>query len=105
MSTQFPILRIMSSEIMRKYAALGCPKSIPWAVIAPHERQADRNHGQTLKQLASRGGLSACEAVAVLEDRDWTRMTDEAAVARLLEFVRTPPVGDGSAPAEDSGPV
>lgn len=86
MGDRFPILQSMSSEVMRKYAALGCPKSIPWAVIAPHERQADRNHGQTLKRLAERGGLSACEAVAVLEDRDYRRMTDEAAVARLIEL-------------------
>lgn len=45
--------------------------SIPWAVIAPHEPQAQRNHGQTLERLSERGGLSPCEAIAVLTDRDY----------------------------------
>lgn len=42
--------------------------SIPWEMIAPHEEQAQHNHGgQTLQRLAERGGLSAQEAVAVLK--------------------------------------
>jgi hypothetical protein len=45
--------------------------NIPMAVLAPHEKQALQNHGQTLEKLASRGGLSASEALAVLEDRPW----------------------------------
>lgn len=43
--------------------------SIPWGVIAPHEEQARRNHDQSLKRLAERGGLSPCEAIAVLLGR------------------------------------
>ena len=39
---------------------------IPWDMIAPHEAQALKNHGQTIARLAERGGLSAAEAVAVL---------------------------------------
>ena len=64
--------------------------AIPLAMIAPHEAQAWVNHGQTLARLAERGGLSACEAVAVLEDRAWrsmTPMTQKAAEARLDELV------------------
>lgn len=49
---------------------------IPWAMIASHERQADRNHGQTLRRLHDRGGLSWCEALAVLEDRPWRKEPD-----------------------------
>lgn len=45
--------------------------SIPWELIAPHEQQALRNHSQSLEKLTSRGGLSPCEAVAVLEDADY----------------------------------
>jgi hypothetical protein len=44
-------------------------KAIPWSLIEPHERQAERNQSQTLKRLAERGGLSPCEAVAVIEGR------------------------------------
>lgn len=61
--------------------------SIPWAMIAAHERQAQHNHSQTVSRLAERGGLSACEAVAVLQDRDYRRMTDQSAYATLAELV------------------
>lgn len=84
---QFPILLPWERAARERHAALGCPKSIPLALIALHERQAGRNHYQTLKRLAERGGLSASEAVAVLEDRDWHGMTDEAAIGRLNELV------------------
>lgn len=40
--------------------------NIPWDMIAPHEDQAKRNHRQTLKRLAERGGLDCTEAVDVL---------------------------------------
>lgn len=46
--------------------------SIPWAMIAPHEAMAHKNHGgQTLAGLARRGGLDPLEAVAVLQDMDY----------------------------------
>ncbi len=63
--------------------------SIPRAIIEPHERQAERNHGQTLDRLDERGGLSASEAVAILEDRHWLPMTEADAIARLA--VLSPP--------------
>lgn len=57
---------------------------IQWEMIEPHQRQALINHGQSLEHLASRGGLSCCEAVAVLEDRKWSRLSDEVARDKLL---------------------
>ena len=60
---------------------------IPWDVIAPHARQAKANHGQTLERLRQRGGLSPCEAVAILEDRPWTRMDLTTAFERLAELI------------------
>ena len=66
----------------------GQPKTVPWALVAPHEAQARRNHDQTLRRLAERGGLSPDELVAVLEDRRWERMDRAAAVARLNELVQ-----------------
>jgi hypothetical protein len=62
---QFPILR-------GNKPTPGCPESIPWEMLTPHETQAVRNHQQTLKELASRGGLSVREALFVLTDRRWT---------------------------------
>lgn len=46
-------------------------KAIPWASIEPHAKQADRNHGQTLKRLAERGGLGIEEAYHILRDEPW----------------------------------
>ena len=46
-------------------------KAIPWELLAPHEAQAQRNHSQTLRRLAERGGLSPAEAVAVIDGCDW----------------------------------
>lgn len=62
----------------------------PWMLMAPHEAQAMRNHGrQTLERLAERGGLSPCEAVAVLEDREWHPMEQGEAKRRLQEIIDT----------------
>ena len=48
---------------------------LPWELLAPHDEQEKRNHGgQNLEKLAGRGGLSACEAVAIIEDTDYRKM-------------------------------
>jgi hypothetical protein len=65
----------------------GCPRAIPWRLLAPHEEQAQRNHYQSLERLAERGGLCPSEMVAVLENRRWRGMPDQEAVARLMELI------------------
>lgn len=60
---------------------------IPYAVIEPHERQAESNHYQSLETLERRGGLSYCEALAVLEDRPWSRVEQNMAKQRVFEIV------------------
>lgn len=62
------------------------PRDIPWSLLTPHEAQALQNHDQTLEELAKRGGLAPCEAVAVIEDREWSPMKDANAVTRLTEL-------------------
>jgi len=63
--------------------------AIPFAMIAPHEKQAQRNHWQSLERLAQRGGLSACEALAILEDREWARgVSKEDDALKLINKVR-----------------
>lgn len=64
--------------------ASGARAYIPWAMLAPHEQWAEKNHHQTLKRLAERGGLGWSEALAVLENRDWKR--DPAAQATVLKL-------------------
>lgn len=49
-----------------------CPESVPWELVAPHARQAERNHGgQSLADLARRGGLDPVELLAVLDGRPY----------------------------------
>lgn len=45
--------------------------AIPWSFIEPHEAQCLKNHYQTLQRLSERGGLSVCEALAVIESKGW----------------------------------
>ena len=58
--------------------------TFPMEFFAPHERQASRNHAQTLARLNERGGLSWGEALAVLEDRPWTAMDGSEAQTTVV---------------------
>jgi hypothetical protein len=84
---QFPILQPCKGGL----------RSIPWALLEPHEPQAKANHGQTLQRLAERGGLGAVEAVAVLRDvhyrvvRGMTEETGDAELRVLLAKFEAPP--------------
>jgi hypothetical protein len=84
----FPIM-------VRHYEVLNGPRSVPWGIVAPFEDRARKNHGgQSLERLAERGGLSPCELLCVLIDRDWTqRPTSDSqdaldAIAEILESYR-----------------
>ena len=61
--------------------------TIPWEVIATHEKQEMSNYGQTIKRLAERGGLDWVEALAVMEDRKWVRLNSEIARKKVLSIV------------------
>ena len=61
--------------------------TIPWKSIAPHEKQALINHGQSLEKHASRGGLSWCEALAVLQDSKFIAMPEEEAKEKVLALL------------------
>jgi hypothetical protein len=68
----------------------GLPDLIPLEVIAPHERQANINHGQPLETLARLGGLSPYELLAVLLDQAlWWCMLPEPAtvIAKVKEKI------------------
>ena len=72
-------------------------KGIPWSMIAPKEIQAKRNHDmQNLEKLARRGGLSPCEAVAVLEGRSWRHDPNaEWELIRMLTHAKPEPEDGG----------
>lgn len=61
-------------EAVRKVGGLTIVVCLPWAMMLEHQAQALKNHDQTILTLANRCGLSPCEALAVLEDRDWREM-------------------------------
>lgn len=86
----FPIMAEYAHKERKDYP----PTSIPWDLIAPHERQAGENHDQSLYGLARRGGLSREEACAIIEDRAWSPLGESTADKRLAELVtafQTPP--------------
>lgn len=76
----FPIMKVHSHKGFQV-------TSIPWSMIAPCERQAISNHSQDLAKLASRGGLSVCEALAVLDGMPWAKRDLTIANQRLNERV------------------
>ena len=66
----FPVLWQGSRHYLAELKRLDCPRTVPLALVAPHEAQAMRNHGgQTLARLAERGGLAPEELVCTLLDR------------------------------------
>lgn len=60
----------------------------PWELMIAHEKQALKNHSQTIQRLAERGGLSPCEAVAVIEDRPYSRLPLAVANEELCRHLR-----------------
>jgi hypothetical protein len=67
-------------------------RAVPWASIQPHEKQAERNHYQSLKRLAERGGLSVVEAVVIMLDKPFPRSISDAQIPEyrhvLMRLVR-----------------
>lgn len=53
------------------FPIIGTNESVPWELVAPFEAQAIKNHSQTLKRLAERGGLDWHELLAVIEGKGW----------------------------------
>lgn len=75
---EFPILGSVLGPASKEF--------IPWDCLIEHEEQALKNHGQTIEQLANRGGLDWTEALAVLEDRPWKSMNKLEAREKVLEL-------------------
>lgn len=78
----------------------GLPACVPWSLVAPHERQAQRNHGgQSLERLAQRGGLIPLELYLVVHDRDlvWPVEKDREEALAWLRGVSHGPASASSA--------
>jgi len=109
LQNSFPILfqNVRMDEVFRVIRQHGSPSicvQLPYAMIEEHEYQAIKNHSQSIKRLAQRGGLSTQEALAVLEDRPWKNMGyGEANAMLLLKVERWE--ASRSAPVSDAEPV
>ena len=58
--------------------------SVPWSLIAPYEQQAKDNHGQSLEELAARGGLSPGELWCAVHAKHWSEAPDAIAAHSWL---------------------
>ncbi|MBG8552367.1 hypothetical protein [Hymenobacter guriensis] len=65
-------------------------KSIPMEVLRPFEKQAYRNHDQTLERLNQRGGLTPKETLAIIRGCSFYRLnvTEDQAEAELSKFIK-----------------
>lgn len=78
------------------------PTDVPWALVVAHERQAYRNHEQTVQRLAERGGLCPSEMVAVFEDRQWGPLPTRVALLLIdakVAAYRLAVLGHAAAPS------
>lgn len=62
--------------------------SVAWSVAESARDQAERNHGQTLEQLAARGGMTAVEMLAALKGEAVTSRMFKRPLAEVEEAVR-----------------
>jgi len=67
-------------------------KSMPMAML--NEKQAQKNHGQSLERLAERGGICPSEALSIMDGLHWgaVRVCDEndRLLLRRVEKFREP---------------
>jgi len=101
---------VLEKREARHFPVMDGP-SIPWSIIARYERQAQKNHGQTLERLAERGGLSVSEAIAVLSNMQWRDVPREVTgddllkrVAEITAALTAAPAPGGWRPIEDARP-
>lgn len=87
--TRFPVLM----DYTERHELPLAPRSVPWGLLAPHEKRAKWNRDQSLWRLASRGGLDPREMLAVIHGRSLRDMLKlkqplSEAVDELLGLVR-----------------
>lgn len=61
--------------------------NVPWDTMAPHEKQAQINHDQTLARLAERGGLSSAEAYRIVHGLSQSESPRQMAEYRRLWYM------------------
>lgn len=77
------LMSLLISPREKRIEGVDDPFVFPWW-FEWLEKRAIQNHSQSLARLRDRGGLAYCEALAVLEDRKYRRMT----IAEIQEGFR-----------------
>lgn len=64
--------------------------SVPWEVMLPHESISQKNHGQSIGEIARRGGFGCAEAYCIVNDIEHSDLREgigyQEARKRWLEF-------------------
>lgn len=81
-----PVLLGYDRQLRRYTESIGCPETVPMSLLT--EEWAQRNHSQSLAMLASRGGLSPLELIAVMDKQPFNeaqaKFKNDCAGAREL---------------------
>lgn len=81
---RMPILRAVLYEVRQKVP--DAHDSMAFEFFADRHQRCLENHSQTPERLAERGGLSYCEAWAILNDKSWGGESDEVEALRKLRL-------------------
>lgn len=80
----------MANDIMEHTNSMpvyGTDMVVPWNLILKHKERINQNTKQSLETMRDCGGLTPCEMLAALEDRNVTSIPDKDAMARIQELV------------------
>lgn len=80
----------MTSELVARTNSMpvyGTDMTVPWCLILKHKARIQQNTKQTIEIMRDNGGLTPCEMVAALEDRDVTRIPEADAMGRIQEII------------------
>jgi hypothetical protein len=88
----FPVLldhdfRARTARSLREAGSYFSCVGVPRAMLDEHVQQCYLNHGTSLDRLARRGGLTADECLAILEDRAWAPIGEADAHKRLVRAI------------------
>ncbi len=91
MAGSYPVLQGQTDEAYEaRRNGTPYPRSVSWDVVKDHEKQAQRNHSQSLTHLAGRGGLSPKELWCVVHDKGFYDPDSRAVTeASAIEWLRS----------------
>lgn len=74
--------------MVKKYFPIMDGIALPFEMIAGCEKRCMTNHNQTLDRLIARNGLSAVEAIGVLDDKDGRWVSNQIRLGRSARWAK-----------------